>query len=411
MEPLVILVAGPYRSGTGDDPEKLAAHVRAMNEVALGLFRAGHLAVTGEALALPLLEAAGGAAPGDPLFDEIFHPVAERLLARCDAVLRIGGPSQGADRMVQRARALGKRIYADLADVPAASEPRISGVPASRAPGAPDSGPGVPGVCRAGVPAATVGRPPMTGYVDSPAGPGSGTRGTARHAVPGTPGIDTPDPRGRTGLDRQGRDLDGNDRVRVVDVEELACDWSVLRRTTFDYRHGDGHVSRERRETYDRGDGATILLYDPDRRTVLLTRQFRLPAYVNGHPDGMLLEAAAGLLDGDDPPAAIRREAAEETGRVVHEVEHLFDAFMSPGSVTERLSFFAAPYDACAPGVDTAGVAAEGEDIAVVELPFAEALDLVRTGAIADAKTVMLLQWAALDGPFGPPAVSPRSSR
>ncbi|MET7652539.1 MULTISPECIES: DUF4406 domain-containing protein [unclassified Streptomyces] len=113
----MILVAGPYRSGTGDDPVKLAAHVRAMNEVALVLFRAGHLPVTGEALALPLLDAAGGAAPGDPLFDELFHPVAERLLDRCDAVLRVGGPSEGADRMVERARARGKRTYADLTDL------------------------------------------------------------------------------------------------------------------------------------------------------------------------------------------------------------------------------------------------------------------------------------------------------
>ncbi|MFD7940181.1 DUF4406 domain-containing protein [Streptomyces sp. NPDC059755] len=114
----MILVAGPYRSGTGDDPAKLAAHVRAMNEVALVLFRAGHLPVTGEALALPLLEAAGGAAPGDPLFDEVFHPVAERLLERCDAVLRIGGPSQGADRMTDQARAQGKPVHADLGAVP-----------------------------------------------------------------------------------------------------------------------------------------------------------------------------------------------------------------------------------------------------------------------------------------------------
>lgn len=118
--PLMILVAGPYRSGTGDDPHKLAAHVRAMNEAALVLFRAGHLPVTGEALALPLLETAGGALPGEPLFDEIFHPVAERLLSRCDAVLRISGPSEGADRMVALARARGSAVYGDIADVPAA---------------------------------------------------------------------------------------------------------------------------------------------------------------------------------------------------------------------------------------------------------------------------------------------------
>ena len=119
--PLMILVAGPYRSGTGDDPARLAANVRAMNETALALFRAGHLPVTGEALALPLIETAGSARPGDQLFDEIFHPVAERLLARCDAVLRIGGPSEGADQMVAQARARGLRVYAGIADIPAAA--------------------------------------------------------------------------------------------------------------------------------------------------------------------------------------------------------------------------------------------------------------------------------------------------
>ena len=117
--PLMILVAGPYRSGTGDDPARLGANVRAMNETALALFRAGHLPVTGEALALPLIQTAGSARPGDPLFNEIFHPVAERLLARCDAVLRIGGPSEGADRMVAQARAQGKDIYTRTADIPA----------------------------------------------------------------------------------------------------------------------------------------------------------------------------------------------------------------------------------------------------------------------------------------------------
>ncbi|MCX4825606.1 DUF4406 domain-containing protein [Streptomyces sp. NBC_01142] len=118
--PLMILVAGPYRSGTGDDPARLAAHVRAMNETALSLFRAGHLPVTGEALALPLLEVAGSARPGDAAFEEIFHPVAERLLARCDAVLRIGGTSAGADMMVEQARAAEKDVYTALAEIPAA---------------------------------------------------------------------------------------------------------------------------------------------------------------------------------------------------------------------------------------------------------------------------------------------------
>ncbi|MEC3956269.1 hypothetical protein VMT65_24740 [Nocardia sp. CDC153] len=116
----MILVAGPYRSGTGDDPAKLAANMRAMNETALTLFRAGHLPVTGEALALPLLEVAGSARIGDRVYDEIFHPIAEQLLSRCDAVLRIGGPSEGADRMVAQARAEGKAVYAGLAEVPPA---------------------------------------------------------------------------------------------------------------------------------------------------------------------------------------------------------------------------------------------------------------------------------------------------
>ncbi|SDL83685.1 nudix-type nucleoside diphosphatase, YffH/AdpP family [Glycomyces sambucus] len=215
-----------------------------------------------------------------------------------------------------------------------------------------------------------------------------------------TAGIDTPDRRGRTGLDRQGRDLAGNPGVRIVDVELLSSDWYVLRKTTYDYRHQDGHWTREQRETYDRGDGAAVLLYDADRATVVLTQQFRLPAYVNEHPDGMLLEVPAGLLDGDAPEEAIRREAAEETGLDIGEPHLVFAPYMSPGSVTERLHCFAAPYDGSAALAARAGVAEEGEDITVVELPFADALAMVRTGRIADAKTVMLLQWAALEGPF-----------
>ncbi|MEW9551867.1 NUDIX domain-containing protein [Nonomuraea sp. NPDC050783] len=215
-----------------------------------------------------------------------------------------------------------------------------------------------------------------------------------------TAGIDEPDRRGRTGLDQVGRDLAGNPRVRVRDVRLLACHWYVLRTTTFDYRHADGRWSTQERETYDRGNGATVLLYDAARRTVLLTRQFRYPAYVNGHPDGMLLETAAGLLDDEAPEAAVRREAAEETGHAIGEVEHVFTVYMSPGSVTERLHFYAAPYSPATRATGGGGVAAEGEDIEVVELGFDHALDLVRGGAIADAKTIMLLQWAALHGPF-----------
>jgi nudix-type nucleoside diphosphatase (YffH/AdpP family) len=174
----------------------------------------------------------------------------------------------------------------------------------------------------------------------------------------------------------------------------------VTRATTFDYQHADGSWTVEERETYDRGDGATILLYEPSARTVLLTRQFRFPVYVNEHPDGMLIETAAGLLDEDDAETAIRREAEEETGHVVGEVEHVFDVYMSPGSVTERLHFFAAPYvrGSVVPG-SRRGLAHEGEDIEVLELDIDDALDRIGRDVV-DAKTIMLLQWAVLRGPF-----------
>lgn len=216
----------------------------------------------------------------------------------------------------------------------------------------------------------------------------------------GRPGTDVPDSRGRTGLNQAGRNLTGNPNVVVRDVEVTSDGWHVLRRTTFDYRRRDGRWSTEQRETYDRGNGATILLYDPDRCTVLLTRQFRFPAYVNGHPDGMLIEAAAGLLDADDPDTAIRREASEELGVTVGELTHLFDVYMSPGSVTEYLHFYAAPYTAADRTSAGGGLADDGEDIDVLELPFTDALAMVRGGHIVDGKTIMLLQWAALNGPF-----------
>lgn len=216
----------------------------------------------------------------------------------------------------------------------------------------------------------------------------------------GRPGIDAPDHRGRTGLDQAGRGLDRNPDVVVRDVELTSHGWHVLRRTTFDYRRRDGHWDTQQRETYDRGDGAVVLPYDTGRGRVLLTRQFRYPAYVNDHPDGMLVEAAAGLLDADDPRAAVRRESAEELGVDLGSLTHVFDAYMSPGSVTERLHFFAAPYTSADLTGAGGGLEHEGEDIEVLELPFTEALAMIRDGRITDGKTIMLLQWAALDGPF-----------
>ncbi|KQR86547.1 NUDIX domain-containing protein [Microbacterium sp. Leaf179] len=214
------------------------------------------------------------------------------------------------------------------------------------------------------------------------------------------PGTTTPDHRGRTGLHLTGRDLDRNPRVIIDDVDLLAAGWHVLRATTFRYRSDDGEWIAQKRETYDRGNGATILLFDPERRTVLLTRQFRYPVYVNDHPDGMLIETAAGLLDDDDPLTAIRREAEEETGVRVDEVQHVFDVYMSPGSVTERLHFFAAAYDGASRVGDRGGLADEGEEIEILEYGIDEALSMIRDGSIQDAKTIMLLQWAVLDGPF-----------
>jgi nudix-type nucleoside diphosphatase (YffH/AdpP family) len=218
------------------------------------------------------------------------------------------------------------------------------------------------------------------------------------------PGVDVPDHRGRTGLTEVGRELVGNPDVVVRAVELTSQGWHVLRRTTFEHRGRDGAWTTQQRETYDRGNGATILLHDLARRTVLLTRQFRFPAYVNEHPDGMLLEAAAGLLDGDDPESAIRREAEEELGVVVGDLEHLFDVYMSPGSVTERVHFFAGPYTPSRRTGPGGGLVEDGEDIEIVELDIDEALAGIADGTIVDGKTIILLQWAVLGGPFRPRA-------
>ncbi|MBP0592514.1 NUDIX domain-containing protein [Paraburkholderia sp. LEh10] len=185
------------------------------------------------------------------------------------------------------------------------------------------------------------------------------------------------------------------DRVRIVDVQVLSDDWYVLKKTTFDYRRADGNWQRQSRETYDRGNGATLLLYDPRRRAVVLTRQFRLPAFVNGH-DGMLIETPAGLLEEASPEERIRAEVEEETGYRVQSVRKVFEAFMSPGSVTEKLFFFVAEYDAGARVSRGGGIADEGEDIEVLELPLDDALARVARGEIMDGKTIMLLQYAAL---------------
>ncbi len=185
-------------------------------------------------------------------------------------------------------------------------------------------------------------------------------------------------------------------RVKIRNVEVLSNDWYVLKKTTFDYRLRNGVWSTQKRETYDRGNGATILLYNIDQKTVVLTRQFRFPAYVNGH-DGMLIEACAGLLDKDNPEECIKRETEEETGYRVTQVTKVFEAFMSPGSVTEKLYFFVAEYEPTSRVALGGGVEADGEDIEVLELPLDTALQMIRTGEIIDGKTIMLLQYAQLN--------------
>jgi nudix-type nucleoside diphosphatase (YffH/AdpP family) len=187
-----------------------------------------------------------------------------------------------------------------------------------------------------------------------------------------------------------------NPRVRLREVEVLSDSWYTLRRVTYDYQRRDGQWTTQRREAYDRGNGATILLCDAARETVLLTRQFRLPAYLNGHPDGMLLEAPAGLLDDADADAetAIRREAEEETGYRVEDITRLGEYFMSPGSVTERIAFFTGTYRAGERVSQGGGVASEGEDLEIVEVTLEEAIAMVERGEIVDAKTVLLLRLA-----------------
>lgn len=187
-----------------------------------------------------------------------------------------------------------------------------------------------------------------------------------------------------------------NERVKVTGSEVLAEGWGKLTRWTFDLRRRSGEWQKQVRETYDRGDGAAILLYNDEKKTVVLIRQFRFAVYFN-QESGYLIEVCAGKLDGDDPVTCARKEAEEETGYRVSEVRQVYRSYMSPGSVTERLSLFVGKYDAASKVSDGGGHFEEGEDIEVLELPFARAMEMVGSGEINDAKTVMLLQYAALN--------------
>lgn len=184
---------------------------------------------------------------------------------------------------------------------------------------------------------------------------------------------------------------EGNPNIQIEETKTLSDDWYILRKIHFRYRQRDGRWTNQTREAYDRGNGAVLLLHDPNRDTIILTRQFRMPTYVNGNHDGMLVEACAGLLDGENPEAAIVREAEEETGYHPRKLRKLFEAYMSPGSVTELLHFYVAEYDSSTRVFEGGGVEGE-EDIEVIELPLDEARSLINSGAIRDGKTIMLIQ-------------------
>lgn len=187
-----------------------------------------------------------------------------------------------------------------------------------------------------------------------------------------------------------------NPKIKIKNTEILSDNWYTLKKVTFSIEKKNGSEEIQSREAYDRGNGAVILLYNVAHKTIILTRQFRLPTYINGNADGMLIEACAGLLDNDRPEECIKRETEEETGYKISEVQKVFEAYMSPGSVTEILHFFIAEYSNEMKIADGGGLEEEGENIEVLELSYQEALDMIDKGDIKDAKTIMLIQYLRL---------------
>lgn len=186
--------------------------------------------------------------------------------------------------------------------------------------------------------------------------------------------------------------------IKITDTKLLSDNWYILKKITYDYSKPDGSRHSQSREVYDRGNGATILLYNKEQQTVVLTRQFRLPSFVNGNESGMLIEACAGLLDNDNPEDCIRRESEEETGYKISAVQKIFEAYMSPGSVTEILHFFIAAYTKEMKLSDGGGAQHEEENIEVLEVSIEDALKMIDSGEIRDAKTILLLQYVKLKG-------------
>ena len=187
-----------------------------------------------------------------------------------------------------------------------------------------------------------------------------------------------------------------NNRIKIKKTELLSDNWYTLNKVTYEYRKNNGEWELQTREAYDRGNGATILLYNSENKTVILTRQFRLPTYVNGNDSGMLIEACAGLLEKDNAEDCIRKETEEETGYKISKVRKIFESYMSPGSVTEILYFFVAEYTKEMKVGDGGGLAKEQENIEVLELNFEKAYNMIYSGEIKDGKTIMLLQYAKI---------------
>ena len=184
--------------------------------------------------------------------------------------------------------------------------------------------------------------------------------------------------------------------INIIKDKILSENWFLLRNMTYELTRSDGSVVRHRREVYDRGNGATILLYNRHKQTVVLVRQFRIATWINGNEDGMLIETCAGLLDSDEPEECVRKEAIEETGFEVGEVRKLFELFMSPGGVTELIYFFIAEYNDTQRANGGGGV--DDEDIEVLELPYNRALEMMANGEIRDGKAVILLQYLQTSG-------------
>lgn len=188
-----------------------------------------------------------------------------------------------------------------------------------------------------------------------------------------------------------------NPKIKITNTELLSKNWATLTKVTFDYETPEGEVQIHKREVYDRGNGAVIFLYNKTSKNIILIKQFRLPTYLNENPTGFLIEACAGVLEKENPEDCIKRETEEETGYEINDVKKIFEAYMSPGSMTEIIHFFTGEYSKEMKISEGGGLDEEQENIEVLEIPFERAYEMISTGEIIDAKTIMLLQYAKIN--------------